>query len=159
MRIGVFSDTHDRLPTLHAALGRFAQLGIETLIHAGDVVAPFTAKILAAFPGRLHILYGNNDGERSGLHDILPQIQAGPLFVGLGGRRILVHHFLDWCRPEDIAVADIIISGHTHRVAIERRDGKLFINPGECCGWLSGRATIAVVDLSTTEVEVIEVAP
>jgi putative phosphoesterase len=157
MRIGLISDTHDRLPTLRWALDRFSQLGIETLIHPGDVVAPFTAKVLAEFPGNLHIIYGNNDGERAGLKGVLPKIRGGPLRLELASKRILVHHALDWCRPEDVTWAEMIITGHTHRVAIESRDGKLFVNPGECCGWLTGRATVATLDLMTAEVDLIEV--
>ena len=157
MRIGVLSDTHDRLPTIRAALERFSQLGAETLIHPGDVVAPFAAQVLAAFPGKMHAIYGNNDGERVGLQGVLPQIQDGPLWLDLLGKRVLVHHFIDWCRPDDIARADVIITGHTHRAGIESRDGRLFVNPGECCGWVTGRATAAIIDLKTNEVELIEV--
>jgi len=157
MRLGVVSDTHDRLPTLRSALQRFSQLGIETLIHPGDVIAPFTARMLAGFPGNLHVIYGNNDGERAGLKTALPQIQDGPLRLDLDGKRILVHHFLEWCRPEDIARADIVVTGHTHEIAIESRNGRLFVNPGECCGWITGRATVAVVDLQTSKVELLEV--
>jgi len=157
MRIGVLSDTHDRLPTLSWALERFATLGIDTLVHPGDIVAPFAARRLAAFAGTVHVTYGNNDGERAGLKAILPRIQDGPLWVRLDGKRVLVHHFLDWCRPQDTARADVIITGHTHAPAIERRDGRLFVNPGECCGWVTGRATIAVVDLDVGAAELIEV--
>lgn len=166
MIIGLISDTHDRLPTIRAALDIFAQRRIETLIHPGDVIAPFAAKPLAAYSvggaatgarATLHVTYGNNDGERAGLKTVLPQIQDGPLFVELAGRRILVHHFIDWCRPEDVARADVIVTGHTHQVGVERRDGKLFINPGECCGWVTGRCTVATLDLARLEVELIEV--
>jgi hypothetical protein len=157
MRIGIIADTHDRLPTMRAALDRFRSLGLDTVIHAGDVVAPFAAKLLADYAGALHITYGNNDGERAGLKRVLPGIQDGPLFVELAGRRVLVHHFVDWCRAEDIANADVVVTGHTHVVAVERRDGRLFVNPGECCGWVSGRCTIGVLDPESLEVEIIEV--
>jgi len=158
MRIGVVSDTHDRLPTLQAALRHFEALGITTLIHAGDIVAPFAAKVLAGFNGELHVTFGNNDGERDGLREILPQIRAGPLRLELAGRRVLVHHFLRWCRPSDVAWADVIITGHTHVPTVEQRDGRLFVNPGECCGWVSGRASAAVVDLETAQAELFEVS-
>jgi hypothetical protein len=157
MRIGVIADTHDRLPAIQGALRRFQELGVETIIHAGDLVAPFAAEALARFPGPLHVVYGNNDGERRGLKEVLPQIQDGPLRLELGGRRILVHHFVDWCSPADIAQADVVLTGHTHRVAVEARDGGLFVNPGECCGWLTGRATVATIDLETNDVQIIEV--
>lgn len=157
MRIGVISDTHDRLPAIRAALHKFAPLGIETLLHPGDIVAPFAARVLAAWPGTLYVTYGNNDGERAGLRNVLPQIRDGPLLLPLAGRMILLHHFVDWCRPEDVAQADLIVTGHTHEPGIERRNGRLFVNPGECCGWVTGRATIATIDLATLEASLIEV--
>ena len=134
MIIGLRSDTHDRLPSLQSALERFAALGIETIIHAGDLVAPFAARLLETAPATLHVIYGNNDGERAGLKEVLPQIQDGPLFVKAAEKLLLVHHFIDWCDPADVARADTIVTGHTHQVGGERRDGKMFINPGECCG-------------------------
>lgn len=158
MVVGLISDTHDRLPTMRAALDRFAQLGIQTLIHPGDIIAPFAAKLLAAWPHDVHVVYGNNDGERAGLATVLPQIQDGPLFVELDGKLVLVHHFVDWCSDDDCARADVIVTGHTHEPATREHNGKLFVNPGECCGWVTGRATIATLDLSSNAVEMIEVS-
>ena len=157
MRIGVLSDTHDRLPTLRAALDHFRARGIETVLHPGDIVAPFAARALAEFAGTLHVTYGNNDGERRGLKQVLGQIQDGPIRLELAGRRVLLHHALEWCRPEDVAAADVIVTGHTHETRIERRDGRLFVNPGECCGWVTGCATAAVIALESQEVELIEI--
>lgn len=157
MQIGLISDTHDRLPTLRWALDCFRQRGIETLIHPGDIIAPFAAKLLADYPGTVHVVYGNNDGERAGLKRVLPQIADGPLRLELAGKQVVVHHFLDWCTPDDLESADVVISGHTHEVCIQKRDGRLLINPGECCGWVTGRATVALLDLPRGEVELIEV--
>lgn len=157
MRVGVLSDSHDRLPSLQAALERCAAAGVGTVFHAGDIVAPFAAKLLAAFPGTVHVVYGNNDGERAGLRRVLPQIHDGPLFVELAGRRVLLHHALEWCHAEDVAGADFVFTGHTHGPASELREGRLLLNPGECCGWTTGRATAAIVDLHSREVEWIEV--
>ncbi|MGE0478886.1 MAG: metallophosphoesterase [Phycisphaerae bacterium] len=157
MRIGVVSDTHDRLPTLERALAILRHRRIDVVLHPGDIIAPFAARRLAAFEGRVYVTYGNNDGERDGLRSVLPQIQDGPLMLELGGRRILMHHFIDWCAPDDVARADVVVTGHTHEVCIERRDGRLFLNPGECCGWVTGRCTFAVLDPTTLETELIEV--
>lgn len=159
MLIGLLADTHDRLPAIRAVLDRFVAAGIDTVIHPGDVVAPFAAKLLADFPGTVHVTYGNNDGERHGLKKILPQIQDAPLFVRLGTRHILVHHYLAWAEAADIGHADVIVTGHTHEPRIEDRDGKLFVNPGECCGWVTGHCTAAVLDLETNNVELLEVSP
>ncbi len=159
MLIGVMADTHDRLPTMRAALERFAELDVAAVVHAGDVVAPFAARLLAEAGRPLYVVYGNNDGERAGLRAVLPQIADGPLRFELGGRRILLHHFIDWCSAADVAAADVVITGHTHEVLVERRDGVLLLNPGECCGWLTDRPTVATIDLESNEVRIIEVRP
>lgn len=159
MKIGVIADSHDRLPTLRRAVGLFKRLNVGAVLHAGDFVAPFAAKIIAAdqLPMPLHCVYGNNDGERKGLKAILPGVVDGPLTIKLGGRTIVMHHFIDWLKPEDIRAADIVITGHTHAVVNETRDGKLFLNPGECCGWLTDKCTVALLDTDTAKAEIIQV--
>ncbi len=159
MRIGVLSDTHDRLSALDSALALFRQRDVELILHPGDVVAPFAAKRLLAWTGPMRITYGNNDGERRGLKNVLPQIEDGPLLFEAGGRRVLLHHFVDGCSPEVIAEADIIVTGHTHEVVNAVRDGRLFLNPGECCGWVTGRCTVAILDTAGPSAEIIEVKP
>jgi len=158
MLIGVISDTHDRLPMIDAALKLFEARGVGAVIHPGDLVAPFAAKQLLQYRGPLYVVYGNNDGERVGLKTILPQIQNGPLFVELGGRTILVHHFIDWCEPEDVERADIVITGHTHEVvnAVEGKMKTLILNPGECCGWVNGPCTVAIVDTAGPSAEIFD---
>jgi len=156
MRIGLMSDTHDRLPAIRAALDYFKCSDIDVVLHCGDVVAPFAAEVLRDYPGRLHVVFGNNDGERRGLARVLPQIQEPPLCLELHGQRVLVHHSLDACDPADVARADVVVTGHTHRAAIARRDGRLLVNPGECCGWVTGRCTVAVLDLSNREAQTVE---
>lgn len=158
MKIGLISDTHDRLPAINAALAEFRRRGIHTLIHPGDLVAPFAARRMAAYEGTVHVVYGNNDGERAGLKAVLPQIQDGPLRLSIAGRRILVHHFIDWCDESDIAAAEIVITGHTHELRVDRREGRLFINPGECCGWLTGVCSIGVLDVAALSYEAIELS-
>jgi len=161
MKIGVISDTHDRLPTFERALAMFRRLQVAAIFHAGDYVAPFAARLMA--PDALSIptycIYGNNDGERDGLKQVLPNLVDGPLKVKLHGKTIAMHHYIDWFKPADIQDAELIISGHDHTVSIQEKDGKLLLNPGECCGWLTGQCTVAVVDLDTMKAEIIEIHP
>ena len=168
MLIGIISDTHDRLPMIDAALAVFRERGVKAIIHAGDFIAPFSIKRLLGQPlvgggngdgGNrvpIYATFGNNDGERVGIKNALPQVVDGPLNVELGGRRILVHHFVDWCSPADIARADVIVTGHTHEVVNHYEGGKLFLNPGECCGWVYGRSTVAILDTDGPSAEVCE---
>jgi len=155
MLVGILSDTHDHLDLLRAAIERFQKEGVELLIHAGDLVAPFAARALLEWPGTLHVVYGNNDGERRGLKSVLPQIVDGPILVECGGLKINVDHY----PPDDthlpIDGAGVLVFGHTHEIVNERRDGVLHLNPGECCGWVNGDATIATLDTDTMQAEII----
>jgi len=161
MRIGVISDTHDRVPTFKQALATFRERGVEAILHAGDYVAPFAAKLLKpeSAPAPVHGIFGNNDGEREGLLKTLPQLQDGPLRVELGGRTIVMHHYLDWLSDRDVQGADVVISGHDHTVNVAHRDGRLYLNPGECCGWVVGRCTVAILETDTPEAEIVDIAP
>lgn len=157
MLVGVIADTHDRMDTIGPAVDLFLGRGVEAVIHAGDIVAPFAARKHLAWQGPLYVVYGNNDGERAGLKSVLPQIQDGPLWVNLGGRSILVHHFIDWCDADDVARADVVITGHTHEVVNQVSPGRLILNPGECCGWVNGRCTVAILDTEGPSAEICEV--
>ena len=48
---------------------------------------------------------------------------------------------------------DLTISGHTHSISKVQRDRTLCLNPGEICGFLSGRA-IATFQTSVRRVEI-----
>jgi uncharacterized protein len=157
MLIGIFSDTHDQLVAIDKALELFRQRDVDMVIHGGDLISPFAAKrIKAGVTAPLHVIYGNNDGERVGLKAILPQIQDGPLYIEVGGKTIAVHHDPALLPSEAVARADIIVVGHTHDPKLEERDGKLFLNPGECCGWLTGKATVALLDPVARKIEIVE---
>jgi putative phosphoesterase len=157
MLIGIFSDTHDQLIAIDRALEVFRQRKVDLVVHGGDLISPFAAKRLkAGVTVPLHIIYGNNDGERDGLKKILPQIQDGPMYIEAAGKTIAVHHDPALLPPEAVKKADIIVVGHTHDRQIETRDGKLFLNPGECCGWLTGKGTVALLDPAAMKVEIVE---
>lgn len=159
MKIGVISDTHDRLPPLRRAIALFKRLRVEAVFHAGDYIAPFAARLIAPdnFGLPLYCIYGNNDGERKGLKSILPNLVDGPLNVELAGKTIVMHHFIDWLGPADLEAADVVITGHTHEVVNQTDGGKLLLNPGECCGWVNDRCTVAVLDLGTMNADIVEV--
>ncbi len=151
MKLGVISDSHDRLPALQQAVALLREQKVDAFFHAGDFVAPFAAKLLApeALGGKpLYAIFGNNDGERAGLRNVLPGLIDGPLRVELAGTKIAMAHFVEWFDEQDHRDADVLISGHNHEASIEHRDGRLYLNPGECCGWLTGRCTCAVLHLS-----------
>ena len=163
MKIGVIADSHDHLPPLRRAVAMLKRMKVDAVLHAGDYVAPFAAKELvgpnlpASIP--LHCIYGNNDGERAGLRQILPQLVDGPLRLELGGKTIVMHHWIEQLSDADVQGADIVVTGHTHEVVNEVRGGVLQLNPGECCGWLTDRCTIALLDTDAMEAQIVEVHP
>lgn len=153
MKVGVISDTHDNLPNVEKAIAIFNERKVGFVLHAGDYVAPFCAarfkKLFCDWRG----VYGNNDGEKAGLADVSEgRIQDGPLRISLDGKKItLVHDIASVnTQSED---ANFIIFGHTHLPVYLRQADKAIFNPGECGGWLTGKAGIAVLDLETSLLE------
>ncbi len=68
---------------------------------------------------------GNNDTEPWAAH--LPEAQ----WIDAGGVRVYVIHNLAELSLEPAAAGvQVIISGHSHRPMLERRDGVLYVNPG-----------------------------
>jgi uncharacterized protein len=154
MRIGVLSDTHDNLPKIEKAVKLFNQKKAGFVLHAGDFVAPFTIDKLKKLSCEWLGVFGNNDGEKKGLSAKSEgRIRKAPLRIRLSGRKITVVHdrlILDFGKEK----ADLIIFGHSHKAEIEQLKGKLILNPGECSGWLSGKSSVAMVDLGTMEAKI-----
>jgi putative phosphoesterase len=73
----------------------------------------------------------------------------------LDSKRLTVIHILEEL-DRDREQADVIIFGHTHQAEIRQEGNILLINPGETYGWLHGRATVAVLDLPTLKVELMD---
>jgi hypothetical protein len=157
MKIGVISDTHDNLAAIGAALRHFDVAGVEVMLHAGDFIAPFALKRLLQARRTMYAVFGNCDGEREGLAKLLPDLADGPRHIELDGRKICLVHNEKRLTREHIEAADIVVCGHTHEPKAEHLNGRFYVNPGECCGWLSGRCTVAVIDTRTLAADIAEV--
>lgn len=157
MLIGIVSDSHDHLTHLELALKRFEREAVEAVLHPGDIIAPFAARLLLEhWKGPLRVVYGNNDGERKGLKKVLEGIEDGPVLVDWDERRISMDHYPPDDEHRPIIGADVVIFGHTHQVLLEQHDSALWINPGECCGWVTGRPTAALLDTVSLKVDIVE---
>ena len=155
MKIGVISDIHDNVWKLAGALERLRDA--DALICCGDLCAPFIVPQLAeGFAGPIHIVFGNNDGDRFRIAQNADRYNHLTLHgefaaLTLGGKRIAVHHFDDVGRL--IAASgryDVVCFGHNHRYEVGREGRTLVINPGEIMG-RSGVATYVVYDTETDE--------
>ncbi|MCE5311637.1 MAG: metallophosphoesterase [Nitrospiraceae bacterium] len=159
MLVGIMSDTHDHLDNIKKAVAIFKDRAVQHIIHAGDYVAPFTGKEFYEFIHGFTGVFGNNDGDKALLNQMYPgMVHNQPYSFELDGKKILLMH--EPYRIDEHAASgayDLIIHGHTHKVYSEQRGSALILNPGETCGWVSGRATIALLDLNTMLPEVIEI--
>lgn len=149
MKIGIISDTHDNLPKIEKAVKLFNKHKVGFVLHAGDYVAPFTILKLKALRCDWRGIFGNNDGERTGLARISEgKIQEGPLRITLDNQKIILVHDINTINP-DTQDASLIIFGHTHKPQILKKGPKLLINPGEAGGWLTAKSSVAIAELAS----------
>ncbi|HUU37278.1 MAG TPA: metallophosphoesterase [Candidatus Desulfaltia sp.] len=157
--IGVMSDSHDNVTQIRKAVTLFKDAGCDLVLHAGDVVAPFAARELAALGCPVKAVFGNCDGEKQGLEMTLGKfgkIQDAPLLFTHGGRQILlVHYHFSVGAYASSGKYDVIIFGHTHKPDIRREGKTLLLNPGEAGGWLTGKSTVALLDQEKLGAEVV----
>jgi len=120
MRIGIISDTHGLLrPEAQRAL-----LGVQLIIHAGDVGAPeILTRLKTIAP--VFAVRGNVDTQ--------PWARELPLTAVVqtaGFHFYVLHNLQDLDLKPQAAPFDAVMSGHTHQ-AVERHDaGVLYLNPG-----------------------------
>jgi putative phosphoesterase len=120
LRIGVISDTHGLLrPQALQALA-----GAEHLIHAGDIGSPKVLEQLREL-APVTAVRGNNDVEAWA--DGLP----GAVTFELAGARLhLLHNLAELAVAPASAGIRAVITGHSHRPAIRKSEGVLYLNPG-----------------------------
>lgn len=117
-RVGLISDTHGLLrPQALAFLA-----SCDHIVHAGDICEPGVLDALGRI-APLTAVRGNND--YGPWADGLREIER----VTIDGITIVVIHDLTQWRGA-VEGAAVVVSGHSHRPLIQRRDGILFVNPG-----------------------------
>jgi len=164
MLIGLISDTHDNLPQIEKAITHLNNSGVQLVLHAGDYCSPSTITKFKTLNCKLIGVFGNNDGDQELLkkrfnetqnckiHGRLTQINAGNYKIAL----------LHGDEPKRLITLvysqkfNAVIHGHTHNKNIEHRENTLIINPGELCGYLTGKSTLAILDTEENKAEIIE---
>ena len=163
MLVGLMSDTHDRLSYVDRAVERLNAEGVELVLHAGDYIAPFAAQKLGGLKAKVVGVLGNNDGDAELLKKRFEGFGGelrGPFAeVQVDGLRIaLLHGHLTELLNSLVSCGgyQVVVHGHTHKAEVRRVGETLVVNPGEVCGYLSGKSTVAVLDTKTLEVRLIE---
>lgn len=154
--VGVISDTHDNIVNVRRAVERFNALELDRVVHCGDIIAQFVLAEFGKLRAPLSAVFGNCDGDRRSLEQRAREfgfeLAEGPLEFRAGGRRFTVTHE-PLARVPD---CDFYLHGHSHKL---RHDAgpPVVVNPGEGCGYLTGRATCAVVDTASGSVELLDI--
>ena len=165
VRIGILSDTHDNLPLVDRAAAMLAALSPGLVLHAGDFVSPFVIpRLVAALPCPCIGVFGNNDGDRALL--AAKARESGNLEIHgsfmarlIDGRSVALLHGHEAGAVEEITgtgLFELVVHGHTHRPSVTEKGGTLLVNPGEACGYLTGKPTVAVLETGPMEAEILE---
>ncbi len=156
-KIGIISDSHDNMDAIKKAVNFFNENDVELVIHAGDIVSPFTAEEFKKLKCDMLLIYGNNDGDKLYLKERFANIgefHADPYSFELHGKRIVVTHI-----PSIVdALAtkyDVVIYGHTHEKDL-RKEKALILNPGENCGYLTGVKSVALLYPQKMEAKIVD---
>lgn len=162
MIVGIIADTHDRLPLLDKAVKRLNEERVELVLHAGDYVAPFVVPHFRSLKANLIGVFGNNDGDKELLKnrftEMGAEIRGGFAEVIVDKLRIALLHGdeMELLRSLiDVGSYDIVVHGHTHEAKTYRKGKTLVINPGEICGYLNEKPSMAILDTQTLDAKTI----
>lgn len=162
MIIGAMADSHDRLDAVDKAISFFNSQEITDVLHAGDLVSPFVVPLFSKLKAKLHFVWGNNEGDHDFVKVRFANIGVTPLgdfaVLQLGGRKIALLHGIHEEIVDSLVESgcyDLVVRGHNHKAEITEGE-TLVVNPGEVCGYLTGRQTVALIDLQEMHAHIVE---
>lgn len=127
-KIGIISDSHQRVDIAQSAIKYLKNKDIDILLHAGDIVELDTLKIMQKSQIPYKAVFGNNDTLLKAHKDKF-NIHKEPYdfkFKNLNLRLMHYPFYFD-------STANIVVYGHTHHFFASLQNGTLYINPGEIC--------------------------
>ena len=152
MRIGILSDTHDRVPAMKAAVALLQQAGAEYYIHCGDVGSERVLEHLAGLPSAF--VFGNNDWDREHLERYARKLDITCLGnfgeLNLGGKLFAILHGDDFRLKHRLLSEqrhDFLLQGHTHLVQDEMVGKIRCVNPGAL--YRAREKTVALLETAT----------
>lgn len=117
--IGVISDTHGLVrPQAVEALA-----GVNMILHAGDIGNSAVLDALREIAPVVAVRGNNDKGEWA---ESLPDWDV----VEIGAVSIYMLHDLKEIDINPAGTFQVVISGHSHKPAVEERRGVLYVNPG-----------------------------
>jgi len=141
--IAIFSDSHDNIWNLEKALSQIDEMGVDALLHCGDMNAPFIVKIMAdRFSGPIHIIFGNNEGDGRLIQTLAAKYDhvthhGDYAELELFGRQIAMIHYPEPAlRIAQSGQFDLVCYGHDHTQRKEAVGRGWLVNPGELMGFM-----------------------
>ena len=118
--VGVISDTHGLLrPEVIPVFEK-----VDLILHAGDIGKEEVLQELRSVAPVVAVR-GNNDKDRWAR--AVPETEVAEI---LGVRVYILHDLKEIDFEPDERRFQVVISGHSHKPLIDRRNGVLFMNPG-----------------------------
>jgi putative phosphoesterase len=161
MKAAVISDSHDHLEQIDRAVEEASRRAAGMLIHCGDLCSPFTMDRLARFDGAVHVVFGNNEGDRYTIDRVSRRFENITIhgefaFLETEDGGIAVTHRPEFARGlAHTGSYTAVFYGHTHRRKSELIGSTHLVNPGELMGLVETPGWI-VFDLSTGALQQIE---
>jgi putative phosphoesterase len=156
MKLVILSDTHDNIWALESALPHLQ--AAQAILHCGDLCSPFVLPRLAQAGPPVHIVWGNNDGDRRLLSEVAARFANLHLHgdfadLRLGNWHIAMTHYPEIARP--LAAGgqyDLVCYGHDHTAHYSQIAQTHLLNPGEVMG-LMGKRSLALADTDTGQLQ------
>jgi len=142
MKIGILSDSHTKTKLHREAIEHLLSLGVDYLLHAGDIMIEEHLQVLEATNLPYACVYGNNDTALISIHGKYNIFQE-PHYLKINDLKIKMMHMPYYMSAD----ADIVISGHTHIFEASLSANTLFINPGEVCAREKPLSECAMVEV------------
>jgi len=173
MKIGIISDTHDRLESLQQAMQIFRENRVEKIIHCGDWTSPYTLQFLDSitpdFQVPIYSVFGNNEGDKPRIFERNAKLynpiifSEDPVFkLTIDNKKIAIYHGQVKTVLNELIGSqsfDVVFTGHTHAVRNERIGNTLIFNPGSTSfaaeGNIINQASIGIYDSLTDSAQLI----
>ena len=119
-KIGVISDTHGLLRPEVVPVFK----GVDLILHAGDIGSIEVLDQLRTVAPIVAVRGNNDKGDWANQIPDSEVAQVGEVSI------YILHDLNELVLRPPAGSVQVVISGHSHRPSIERRDGILFVNPG-----------------------------
>ncbi len=126
MRIGLISDTHipEHAKDLPDQLKKVFS-DVDLILHAGDV---YKVSVLDELEGIAPVLAAEGDDD---YYEVISDNRVKEKHIlDIDGVTIWLRHAITYAWDEGEKRPDVIVSGHTHRATMEKKEGVLLVNPG-----------------------------